>query len=417
LVTPIEHQARDPVVDIGICARIHAFRARGLYPRSVTDPDRRPHDSVPLTRPSLGPEELAAIEQALTSGWVAGQGPFGAELERLVAERSERRHAVAVNSCTAGLHLALRAMDVGAGDEVVVPDYTYPATAYAVLHCGATPVVADVDEQTGCLDPEAARAAVTGRTRVVVGVDPLGLCADWDALTEVAAECGVRLLADAACSLGATYSGRPAGAFGDAAVFSLHARKGATSGEGGVVVTDDDHLAAQIRAWSCFGQRSAWERSAESTFTPPVFDDLGWNYKLSDILAAVGVVQVRRLDALLAARRAAAARYADLLVGIEGVVLPRVAPGREHAWQTYAVTLAPGLPRDRIVDLLRADGVGSTMGTYDLRSQPVFGEVDSDSAGRRLARSHLALPMFSDITEDQQRWVAEALRRAVVRTT
>jgi perosamine synthetase len=370
---------------------------------------------VPLTRPSFGDEELAAVRDVLASGWVAGQGPRGAELEDLLREHTGRRHAVAVSNCTAGLHLTLDALGVGPGDEVVVPDYTYPATAMAVLHCGATPVMVDVEQDTGCLDPELVPAAITPRTRAVMGVDSLGLCADWDALQQVADAHAVPLVEDAACSLGATYEGRPAGSFGRVAVFSLHARKGATSGEGGVVVTDDDELASRVRRRSCFGQRSALVREGVDQFTAPSFDELGWNYKLSDVQAAIAVVQVTKIAQLVSRRQMAARRY-EASIDLEGVALPQVPDGRTHSWQTYAVTLDRSLDRDTLVTDLRRQGIGSTMGTFDLRSQPVFGGVvDETSTAQFLARHQLALPMFSDITSEEQERVSRALGQAVSR--
>jgi perosamine synthetase len=368
-------------------------------------------NSVPLTRPSFGADERAAVERVLASGWVAGQGPEGAALEAAVATLTARANAVAVSSCTAGLHLVLDALGVGPGDEVIVPDYTFPATAYAVLHTGARPVCVDVDDY-GCLDPGLVSDAVTARTRAVVGVDSLGLCADWDALQTVCDGHGLPLVEDAACSLGGSYRGRPAGAFGVASVFSLHARKGATCGEGGVVVTDDESLAARVRRASSFGLASAYGRAQASSFSPPEFTESGWNYKLSDLAASVGTAQVGRVRELVARRQRATLRYQSLAT-IDGVSIPRVPADRSHSWQTYAVTLDETLDRDRVVDRLRDGGVGSTMGTYDLRSQPFLGGQVLDSVARRLACRQLALPMFADITAAEQAYVVASLRGVV----
>ncbi|QIK66062.1 DegT/DnrJ/EryC1/StrS family aminotransferase [Nocardioides sp. HDW12B] len=367
---------------------------------------------VPLTRPSFGPAEREAIERVMASGWVAGQGPEGATLESVVARLAGRTDAVAVSSCTAGLHLLLDALDVGPGDEVIVPDYTFPATAYAVMHCGARPVCVDVDPLDGCLDPALVGASVTDRTRAIIGVDALGLCADWDALREVSEAHDLPLVEDAACSLGGSYRDRPAGAFGVAAVFSLHARKGVTCGEGGVVVTDDQALARRVRRASSFGLSSAHARAGEAGFAAPEFTELGWNYKLSDLASALAGAQVGRVRELIALRTAAAERYA-VLAAVEGVSVPFVPPERTHTWQTYAVTLADHLDRDHVVDSLRERGIGCTMGTYDLSSQPVLGGERRPSVARRLARQQLALPMFADITAEQQRRVVAAVQDVV----
>jgi dTDP-4-amino-4,6-dideoxygalactose transaminase len=370
---------------------------------------------VPLTRPSLGEAELDAVRRVFDSGWVAGQGPAGRRLEEGFAVLAGREHAVAVSSCTAGLHLVLQGLGIGPGDEVLVPDYTFPATAHAVLYTGATPRLVDVRATDGCIDVDRLEGAVTARTRAVVAVDCLGMPADWGRLASFADRRGLALVEDAACSTGGSFEGRPCGSFGQAAVFSLHARKGVTSGEGGVVVTDDAALAERVRRLSSFGMESARTREASTEIDIPVFTEVGYNYKLADILAAVGVVQLSRLDELLAGRAAAAARYAELLAGVPEITLPRAADGTIPTWQTYAVTVASGVPRDSLIAALRSQGVGCNIGTYSLSSQPLFSSSPANPVGQDLYHRHLALPMFSDISEAEQRYVADALVEALSR--
>lgn len=367
---------------------------------------------VPLTRPTVGAAELHAVARVLESGWLAGQGPEGERLEEAFSTLTGRAHAMAVSNCTAGLHLALRALGVGPGDEVLVADYSFPATAHAVLHTGARPVFVDVLATTGTLDPAAVAAAVTPRTRVLVVVDSLGMPADWAELTGLARDHGLALLADCACSAGATYDGRPTGAFGDVAAFSLHARKGVTSGEGGVVVTDDPDFARRVRAESAFGILGP--RSRPPGEPAPGFESEGFNYKLADVLAAIGVVQVGRIAELTARRRSAARVYADLLADLAGVTVPVEPDGRTSSWQAYAVLLDDHLDRDAVISGLRDRGIGSTIGTYAQHLQPVFGGTPgSCPVSARLARQHLALPMFADLAPDTQARVATALTEVV----
>jgi dTDP-4-amino-4,6-dideoxygalactose transaminase len=376
--------------------------------------DASTQQPIPLTRPSTGQAELDAVAEVLASGWLAGQGPRSAELEAGFRELTGRAHATAVNNCTAGLHLALRALDIGPGDEVVVADYSFPATGHAVLYCGARPVFVDVRPDTATIDPSLVEAAITPRTKGIVAVDALGVPADWDPLAEIARLHGLFLVGDAACSAGGVYAGRPCGGFGDVAVFSLHARKGITSGEGGVVVTDNDQVAARVRSEACFGMQSAFARQSAGSLAIPTFPELGYNYKLSDILAAVATVQLSKLDEFTARRRGLAARYAELLSTVDGVAAPRIPPDRLPTWQTYAVTLDEELDRNAIVVALRECGIGCNIGTYALHRQGVYGPERADCpVSRNIFERHLALPMYPDLTDAEQDRVVETLAKVI----
>lgn len=356
-------------------------------------------DNIPLSRPSLGEEELAAVAECFASGWIAGQGPQGVQLESEVAHLTGRAHAAAVSNCTAGLHLALLALGIGPGDEVIVADYTFPATAHAVLYTGARVVPVDVRADTGTIDTGAVAASISARTRAVIGVDTLGMPADWAELERISRDHGLRLIADAACSLGAEYRGSPAGAWGDVAVFSLHARKGVTSGEGGIVVTDDEHLATRVKSLASFGISSALDREAGRSALVPQVTDLGFNYKMSDILAAVARVQVGRLEELTERRRTLVARYVERLAEFEHVSLQREPPDRKSSWQTFAVRLAPEVDRDAVVAALRERGVGSNFGTYSLSRQPLYRAEAVCPVASDLFDRHLALPLFPGMSD------------------
>jgi dTDP-4-amino-4,6-dideoxygalactose transaminase len=368
---------------------------------------------IALSRPTFGPEEVAAVRAVLESGWVAGQGPQGRELERRFEALCGVEHAVAVSNCTAALHLAFTGFDVAPGDEVIVADYTYPATGHAVLYTGATPVFVDVRADTWTVDPAGVTAAVSERTVGIVAVDAFGQCADYDDLRSVASRHGLFLVEDAAASAGATYHGRPAGSLADVACFSLHARKGVTSGEGGVFVTNDADVAALARKRSCFGVESAFERQGADGLPVPVFDALGYNYKLSDIQAAVAVVQVGRLPEQVAARRRIAARYEELLSGQPGFELPAVGGGRDHTWQSYVVTLDPGVRRGAVAHAMRGADVQVNIGTFASHLQPVYGPRPRCPVSAELFARHLAIPMHAQLSDDDLERVAKHLVAAV----
>ena len=267
---------------------------------------------VPLTRPYVDQAEADAAAAALQSGFVV-QGPRVKEFERLVGAWVGTRHALAVSSATTGLHLALAALDVGAGDEVLVPSFTFPATGNVVLHQGATPVLVDVRTDDHAIDIEDARRKITSRTRAIMPVDPFGLPYDADGIGRLAEEHGLAIVEDAACAIGATYNGRPAGGLGTIGVFSFHGRKIITTGEGGMVMTDDDDLAARLARLRNHG---AERKGLRVTFVEP-----GFNYRLSDIAGAIGVAQMGKLAWIVSQRRSLAGRLSERLV--ESTDLPR----------------------------------------------------------------------------------------------
>jgi perosamine synthetase len=370
----------------------------------------RPADPVMLSRPSFGEAEIEAVREVLASGWVAGQGPRGTELEHRFADKCRVRGAVAVSNCTAALHLALIALGCGPGDEVLVADYTYPATGHSVLFTGATPVFVDVRHDTWTIDADVAAQLIGPRTVGIVAVDVFGQCADYDALRSLCDAKGLWLLEDAAAGSGAAFRNEPAGSFGDISCFSLHARKGITSGEGGVLVSDDLDKVAHARKLSCFGVESAFARQASDDLPVQVFDELGYNYKLSDILAAIALVQLDREPELLAARRRVADRYREGFDGCEGFTRPVEATDRTHAWQTFALTLAPERSRAEAARTLRRDGVQVAVGTFASHLQPVYGERPPCPTSAELFARHLAIPMHPGLSDDEIDFVVERVR-------
>lgn len=365
-------------------------------------------DVLRLTIPDVGDEELAAIGEVLASGMLV-QGRFVAAFEAGLAERVGTRHAVACSSGTAALHLALLALGVGPGDEVIVPAFTYPATGNVVALCGAMPVLADVLPDTFAVDPEQVAAKITKRTKAIMPVHPFGLSADMAALLPLADEQGVAVVEDAACALGATCGDRPCGSMGRLGCFSFHPRKAITTAEGGAVTTDDDALAERIRVLRNHGlvRTKGW----------PDFAVAGLNYRMSDVHGAIGAVQIGKLDAAVEARRRLARVYREALADIEWLTLPAEPPGRRHVYQTFVTVVDEGRDRDALIAHLLVEGVESSIGTYALHLLSFYRRTcghapDDFPVARALFERTLSLPIYRGMTEADVAHVAEALRHA-----
>jgi dTDP-4-amino-4,6-dideoxygalactose transaminase len=370
-------------------------------------------NTIPLVHASLGKQELAAVAEVFNSGWPAGQGPSGQALEMELAKRYGVLGAVAVSNCGAALHLALLALGVKPGDEVIVADYTFPAPAHAVRYVGAVPIFADVRADTGTVDPSAVADLVGPRTVGVIAVDTVGLPADYAELRSITDRYKLFLVEDAACAVGATYRGRQAGALAPVACLSFHGRKGITSGEGGALLTDDPALAADARLRSSFGIESIFGQAQIVGLPIPVFTEIGYNYKLSDIAAAILRVQMDRIGELLDRRRAFAAHYAELLTDEELLTVPHVPQDRTHAWQSYLVKLDPSVDRAGVAADLRAQGIGCGHGTWACHLQPVYETKQPCPVSADLFQRQLAIPMHAELSMNQVERVAEALRIAL----
>jgi perosamine synthetase len=349
---------------------------------------------IRLARPDVGEEELAEVAAVLESGQLT-MGPKVAEFEELLAGACGVEHAVAVSSGTAALHLAILALGLEAGDEVLVPAYTFPATANVVALAGLRPVLVDVDPETMNLDVERVADACGPRTRAVLAVHLFGRPLDWEAL-EAAVPDGVVLLEDAAGALGARRRGRPCGSLGRMGCLSFHPRKIVTTGEGGAVTTDDEALAASIRSMRHHG----WE--AGDMPAP------GVNYRLSDVLCALGIPQVRRLDELLAARARIAAAYTERLADV--VETPAADESDVHGWQAYVVRVDR---RDEILASLRADGIEAQIGTYALHRLGAYADEGSFPGADAAYERALALPFHTTLEDPDLDLVASALTRLV----
>jgi perosamine synthetase len=380
-------------------------------------PQNAPHTAprtLRLADHRFGPDVLASVEGVLASGHLT-LGPRVAEFEQAVAARVGVGHAVAVSSGTAALHLALVALGIGRGDEVVVPDFTHPATGHVVLHQGAHPVLADVDPITYNLDAGALRRALTSRTRLVIAVDLFGLPAAYPEFEELLEPRGIPILCDAACSLGAELSGEPPARRGHAAIFSFHPRKILTTGEGGMVVTNDDALATRLRRLRNHG--------LERHGVQPSFLEAGFNYRMSDILAVLGSAQLPHLTKIVDRRNDLAGLLNARLEPLEGIRTP-AAPeeGVRSTFQAYVAVLHEDVHRERFIAALAERGVESTIGTYALHAQPSFRGVCGTTPGDvpnswMLARQTVALPLHPGLSEDDILWIADAVSDALREST
>jgi dTDP-4-amino-4,6-dideoxygalactose transaminase len=365
--------------------------------------------TIRLVVPEIGDEEIREVEGVLASGYLT-QGPKVAEFEGLIAGLVGTRYAFATTSATTALHLSLVALGVGPGDEVIVPDFTFPATANVVVQLGARPILADIDLATFTMDPEDLEHRVTPRTRAIIPVHTFGLAADMDPILAVASRRGLPVIEDAACAIGATYRGRPCGHLGDLGCFSFHPRKAITTGEGGMITTDAQGLADRI---SLLRSHGGIRRDGRFTF-----EDAGFNYRLSDILAAVGVAQFRKLSRIIEAKRALASRYGELLAGVSGVVAPAEPAWGGHVYQSYVVLLDPQISRDDVIVAMRSAGIETTIGTYALHMQPFFRRAydhrdgDLPSSREAFLRS-LTLPLYPRLTGEEVTMIVDELSRAL----
>lgn len=321
---------------------------------------------IQIAQPATGEEEWLAVREPLMNGWLT-QGPKVAEFEKRFAERHGVTHALATSSCTTALHLILAAMEIGPGDEVIVPAFTWIATANVVLYCGATPIFADVDPLTYNIDPNEVARKLSPRTRAVIAVHLFGLCADMDAIAAAAPD--VPIIEDAACAAGAHYKGRPAGSLGYAGAFSFHPRKSITTGEGGMVTTNDSALAAKIDMLRNHGASMSEEQRhhGPQPYLMPEFNLLGYNYRMTDLQGAVGLVQLEKLDRLIEERQRWAAFYHKALADIPWLRLPHTPEGYRHGWQAFVCYVeearAPA-PRNVLMERLQAQGISTRPGTH-----------------------------------------------------
>jgi perosamine synthetase len=374
-------------------------------------------DHIPFYLPWTDGHEVREVTDSIRSGWLT-TGPKVALFEERIRRLVRARHAIAVNSCTAALHLSLAAAGIGRGDEVVTSPYTFAATGEAILYLGARPVFVDIDPRTLNLDAEAVSRAVTRKTRAIVPVHIAGLPCDMPPILALARRRRIRVVDDAAHALGAAVAGRPVGSISDMTCFSFYATKNLTTGEGGMVTTEDDRMAERIRRLSLHGlSRDAWKRYTRSGSWRYDVIDLGFKYNMTDLAAALGLAQGRKFRTIQARRRRLARRYGDLLSSLDAFDLPFEPRGVVHAWHLYVVRLRPGvlrIGRDRLIELLKQRGVGTSVHFLPLHLHSFYRRTFGYAPGdyphtERESERAISLPLFPGLSLGAQERVVDIL--------
>jgi perosamine synthetase len=385
--------------------------------------------TIPITKPLFGEEELRAVQAPLKTGWVV-QGPHVADFERRFSDYTRAVHSIATSSCTTALQVAMLAFDVRPGDEVIVPAFTWISTANVVEERGGRVVFCDVDLETYNVLPDAVADAVTENTVGIIPVHLFGLAADLDPILATAQRHGLWVVEDAACSLGGWYKGAHTGTLGDVGCFSFHPRKSITTGEGGMITTTSDELGALARSLRDHGaSKSDLQRHNESgSYLLSEYRNLGFNFRMTDIQGALGSAQMERLDEILAGRRAAAARYDELLADVRWLRAPRTPEHCVHGYQAYVTLFAPEDPsaanvealharRNDVMTRLEQQGIATRQGTHAAALQAYYVErhgirPEQFENAWIADRLTLALPLYPQLTAQEQDTVVSALRDA-----
>lgn len=373
---------------------------------------------LPFYRAAADESDIAAVGDALRSGWLTS-GPKAVEFENGIRDYCGVRNAIVVSSCSEAMFLALKALAVGPGDEVVTSPNTFASTVHAIIHTGATPVLADIEPETLCVDPDAVRARCNDRTRALLPVHFGGQACRIGEIMAFAAERGIDVIEDAAHSFGARLGDRRLGGFGRATTFSFYATKNLTTAEGGAITTDDDDLARRLRllgyhgmsrdSWSRYSDRGSWYYEVELP---------GYKCNLSDLHAALGLAQLSRIDGLLERRRIIAAALADALADCDAIELPRERAGNWHTWHLYVIRLrteALRIGRDEFIKALRAENIGSSVHFIPVHRHPFFRPYLPRDASFPVCDDYysrcISLPIFPDMSADDVRNVADAVTR------
>ncbi|MDQ1471871.1 MAG: hypothetical protein QOJ99_3351 [Bryobacterales bacterium] len=373
--------------------------------------------TIPVARPSFGSGEERAVLEVLRSGWVT-QGPRVAEFEQKFATYVGAPYAVAVSSCTTALHLAFLASGIEPGDEIICPSLSFIATANSIVHAGATPVFVDIDSATYNMDPKAIESAITFRTRAILAVHQIGLPAALNEISAIADRHGLLVIEDAACAIGAEYRKKRIGSpHGFIACFSFHPRKILATGDGGMITTSNELIAARMRRLRQHAMTvSDLARHSSSQVLVESYNEVGYNYRMTDLQAAIGLVQLQRLDEMLEQRRELAARYSRGLAGCKWLVVPHEPAESQHNFQSYMVRLQGDAPlsRDQLMQELLDRGVSSRRGIMAIHREMPYRNAEwcrKLPVTNLVTDTTLVLPLFHGMTNDEQDFVMDSIRQ------
>jgi dTDP-4-amino-4,6-dideoxygalactose transaminase len=360
---------------------------------------------IKLCKPYTDHSELEAVKNVLESGNLS-QGRKVEQFEKMIADYVGTEFAFATSSCTTALHLSLVALGIGPGDEVLVPDFTFPATANVVVQQQAIPILVDIDLDTLTIDTGDMESKLTPKTKAVIPVHAFGLSADMDPIIGLAKEHSIAVIEDAACALGASYKGKKCGSLGDLGCFSFHPRKSITTCEGGMITTNNHGLAARIGILRSHGGIQEGRR-----FT---FESAGFNYRLSEVQGAIGIMQMEKLDWILDCRKDIAMKYSENLGNIDCLRIPLEPDYGNHTYQSYVVLLDERIDRDSVITELYERGIETTIGTYALHSQPYFQKRFNFNKGdfrnsQKAYESSLTLPLFVNLSEKEHEYIIESI--------
>ena len=373
--------------------------------------------SIPISKPMTGNDEWEALKEPIMSGWLTS-GPKVRAFEEAFAKRHQVNHAIAVTSATTALHLALVALDIEAGDEVIVPAFTWVSTANVVLYQGATPVFCDIDPKTFNINPEELQKKISAKTKAIMVVHLFGLCAPMDKIKTIARD--IPIVEDGACAAGSAYRDIPAGGLGTMGCFSFHPRKSITTGEGGMITTNDDGLGEKLQVLRNHGASISEEQRhyGPKPYILPDFNVLGYNYRMTDLQGAIGVVQLQKLDHFINERSQWAKFYQDELSEIPWITIPRCSSEYRHGWQSFVLLIdenkAP-CSRNTLMEKLQAKGISTRPGTHAVHMLSYYAEKfeisPEDYPGAQMANDYsMSIPLHNQMEEEDYRYIIHAIK-------